>query len=222
MTELTRWVQEDPLRYQFLQDFHERGASILYSATDGIVLKRHRIIYAAGTVSDPALFSDTFIALVCELSVRDALLQGGIFRECFPCYQAVYTNGSIPRKRSDILIRQLTLEDMPFVLQNYHHPGANREHIEARIREYMIGAFIDGCCAGFAGIHEEGSIGLIEVLPEYRRRGIAEALESQVINWCIQNGRLPYCHVLTDNTMSLALQRKLNLTLDPKPLYWLS
>lgn len=222
MTEVSRWVQENPLRYRFLQDFQKLGASILYSAADGIVLKRRRLVYAAGTVSDPALFSDTFAALVCEPSVRDALLGDGTFRECFDCYQAVYTNGPIPQERADIQLRQLTLDDMPFVLQNYHHPGANPEHISARIAEFMIGAFVDGNCAGFAGVHEEGAIGLLEVVPESRRRGIAEALETQVINWCLQNERLPYCHVLTDNAASLALQQKLGFTLDPKPLYWLS
>jgi len=222
MTQVLRWVQQAPPRYQFLQDFHKLGASILYSAENGIVLKRRRIVYAAGTVCDPALFSDTFAALVCEPSVRDSLLEDGTFQECFSCYQTVYTNGPLPQERHDMRIRQLTIDDVPFVLQNYHHPGANREHIEARIHEYMIGAFIDENCAGFAGIHEEGSIGLLEVLPEYRRQGIAEVLETHVIRWCIQKGRLPYCHVLTDNAASLALQQKLNLTLDPKPLYWLS
>lgn len=57
----------------------------------------------------------------------------------------------------------------------------------------------------------------------YRRRhGIAELMESGLISWCIQNARLPYCHVLTDNTASIALQDKSDLTFDEKPLYWLS
>ena len=33
-------------------------------------------------------------------------------------------------------------------------------------------------------------------------------------------GRLPYCHVETDNQASMALQRKLGLTIDEQPLYW--
>ncbi|MFB0920954.1 MAG: GNAT family N-acetyltransferase, partial [Oscillospiraceae bacterium] len=128
----------------------------------------------------------------------------------------------IPIERRDLTARRLELSDMPFILENYHHPGANEEHIRERLNDYMVGAFVDGKCAGFAGIHEEGAIGLLEVLPEYRRRGIAEFIESHVINWCIRNSRLPYCHVMTNNAASIALQEKLKLTFDTEPLYWLS
>ncbi len=217
-----RWVGKDPFRYGFLQDFLNLGALVRYEAEDGVVLKRRRIIYAAGEVADSSLFSDTFVALVSESSVRDRLLDEGVFRECFECLQAVYTGDPIPIERKDITARRLELSDMPFVLENYHHPGAKEEHIRERLNDYMVGAFADGKCAGFAGIHEEGAIGLLEVLPEYRRRGIAEFIESQVINWCIENSRLPYCHVMTNNTASIALQKKLKLSFDTKPLYWLS
>ncbi len=217
-----QWVRKDPFRYGFLRDFKNRGASIIYDSEDGIVLKRGNIIYSAGTVSEPSLFSDTFVAMVCEPSVRDRLIEAEVFRECFECLQAIYTGGPIALERDNIVIRQLELPDLPFVLANYHHPGSTEKHIRERLDDYMVGAFVDGRCAGFAGIHEEGSIGLLEVLPDFRRRGIAEALESHLINWCIQNSRLPYCHVLTNNAASIALQKKLKLTFDEKPLYWLS
>ena len=217
-----RWIQKDPFRYGFLQDFVKLGASVLYEAEDGVVLKRRSIIYSAGTVSAPTLFSDVFVAMVSEPSVRDRLLEAGVFRECFECYQAVYTGDTIPIEREDVVVRQLGLSDLLFVLENYHHPGAKEKHIKERLNDYMIGAFINGRCTGFAGIHEEGAMGLLEVLPDFRRQGIAEVLESHLINWCLQSGRLPYCHVLTNNTASISLQNKLKLTFDNKPLYWLS
>lgn len=222
LMEELQWIQKDPFRYGFLRDFLNLGASVLYEAEDGVVLKRGRIVYSAGTVSEPSLFSDTFVALVCEPSVRDRLMEAGVFGECFECLQAVYTGDSIVPECEDVVVRQLELSDMPFVLENYHHPGAKEKHIRERLNDYMVGAFVDGRCAGFAGIHEEGAMGLLEVLPDYRRRGIAEVLESSVINWCIRNSRLPYCHVLTNNTASIALQNKLKLKFDNKPLYWLS
>ncbi|MFB0920967.1 MAG: hypothetical protein QMB62_08810, partial [Oscillospiraceae bacterium] len=90
-----RWVGKDPFKYGFLQDFLNLGALVCYEAEDGVVLKRRRIVYAAGTVADLSLFSDTFVALVCEPLVRDQLLKAGVFRECFECRQAVYTGGPI-------------------------------------------------------------------------------------------------------------------------------
>lgn len=217
-----RWIQKDPFRYGFLRDFLKRGASVLYEAEDGIVLKHHSIIYSAGTVSELSLFSDAFVAMVCEPSVRDRLFEAGVFRECFECLQAIYTGKPISLEREDVVLRQLGLSDMPFILANYHHPGAKEKHIRERLDDYMVGAFVNGKCVGFAGIHEEGAMGLLEVLPDFRRQGIAEVLESHLINWCLQNSRLPYCHVLTNNTASIALQNKLKLTFDNKPLYWLS
>lgn len=40
----------------------------------------------------------------------------------------------------------------------------------------MLGAFLRDRPAGFIGLHEEGSMGMPEVLPEFRRMGVARAL----------------------------------------------
>ena len=46
-------------------------------------------------------------------------------------------------------------------------PG--RDYVAERLAAgAMTGAFLDGVLAGFIGIHEEGSIGMLEVLPAYR------------------------------------------------------
>lgn len=55
----------------------------------------------------------------------------------------------------------------------------------------MTGAFLDGVLAGFIGIHEEGSIGMLEVLPAYRRRSLGYALEAGAIRPRTEGGRYP-------------------------------
>ena len=54
-------------------------------------------------------------------------------------------------------------------------------------------------------------MGMLEVFPEARRRGYAQALEAALIDTFMAAGRIPYCHVALDNEASKALQRKLGL-----------
>lgn len=54
-------------------------------------------------------------------------------------------------------------------------------------------------------------MGLLEVLPQFRRRGLAEVLEVGLIAQQLHRGLLPYCHVRLGNTASEALQTKLGL-----------
>ena len=85
----------------------------------------------------------------------------------------------------------------------------------------MLGAFVDGKPAGFAGFHIEGAIGMLEVLPPYRRRGIGEALLRGVVSLALSRGQYAYGQVFTDNAPSLALQRKAGMAVSQEILFWL-
>ena len=97
-------------------------------------------------------------------------------------------------------------------------PQFVREHLRAG---QMYGGFTEsGELVGFIGEHEEGSIGMLRVFPEYRRRGCAQALESLMINLHLARGYLPYCQVALDNEASHALQAKLGFTRVPGEQCW--
>ncbi len=74
---------------------------------------------------------------------------------------------------------------------------------------------------GFIGEHPEGSMGLLQIFPKYRRNGFAEELEKYQINRYIAGGRIPYGHVIEDNAVSLALQTKLKMETASEKVYWL-
>lgn len=219
------WVRRDPVRYSCLLDFYRRGARICRADETALVLKNDEIniCYAAGPAADHPALRGCFLVLTDDEATVKALTEAGVYREIMPCAQAVYLKAEAPRvSRPGVSLRPLTMEDMDFVLKNYHHPGAYEEHIRRRIAEGMTGAVADGVLAGFAGIHEEGSMGLLEVLPPFRRRGIAEVLESDLIRQQLERGLLPYCHIQPGNDASTALQKKLGLTFDSRTLYWLN
>ncbi len=100
------------------------------------------------------------------------------------------------------------------------------EHSEAYIRERitagaMYGAFFGEELAGFIGIHAEGSIGMLEVLPQYRRRRLGLALTTYMANLGIARGEIPYGQVAVDNEASLALQHTVGNYLSKTPVWWM-
>ena len=82
-------------------------------------------------------------------------------------------------------------------------------------------AFFENEFVGFIGEHPEGSMGLLHIFPNHRRRGYAEELESFLINEYLQQGRIPYGHVVVGNEPSMSLQKKLGFEVAEEKLYWM-
>ena len=98
----------------------------------------------------------------------------------------------------------------------------DRDYISARLAAGAVtGAFLEGVLAGFIGTHEEGSIGMLEVLPAYRRRGLGYALEAEAIRRAMAQGAIPYCQVIEGNAASMKLQKKLGMEFSDEFVYWL-
>jgi len=219
-----RWADRDLADYGHLLDFYRQGARICHAGEDGLVLKDDaiNICYTVGDVAELEPLRGCLLVLTDSRAVVDALTAEGAYRDVIPCTQAAYLKQEPPQARqTDVVIRPLTTADLDFVLENYHNPGAYEAHIRDRIAAGMLGGMVDGKLAGFAGVHQEGCMGMLEVLPIFRRRGVAEVLECAVIRRQLEAGKLPYCHVREGNRASWALQDKLGLTFGRRTLYWL-
>lgn len=120
-------------------------------------------------------------------------------------------------------IRPLTAEDSAEAARYYHLFDDPLPYLRGRAEAGALwGHFTaEGRLAGFLGIHSEGSMGMLEVVPEFRRHGIAQALEAALIRLHLERGWLPYCFVAPDNVPSLSLQAKLGLTNIHIPAIWL-
>lgn len=160
------------------------------------------------------------------------------FCRLMECYQSVYTKKEkLPitglyrldgrnesgREETDMLpdIRQLELKHMPIVQEHYHlisDPAYIRDRIE---KGWMYGAFFGEELLGFAGMHAEGSIGMLEVFPQYRCRKIGKALVTYLINLSLEHGFTPYGQAKKENEASLRLQESLGLCFAKKKVYWL-
>lgn len=146
-------------------------------------------------------------------------------RPGIPCYVAARFSKEKFDIKTDIEIKKLTHEYDNLVWKTYGFIkdwdwglSVAKEHIDAGV----YGGFKDGECVGFIGTHEEGTMGMLEILPEFRRHGYGEALEQFLANDYIDQNRIPYCHILETNSASLSLQRDMGFWLsEGKRLVWL-
>ncbi len=144
------------------------------------------------------------------------------FKEALSCYNAAYLHEEfLAEPQNYICIKQLDDQYLPFIMKHYSRI-TDKEYLLERLNSgVMYGAFIENNLAGFIGMHAEGSAGILEVLPEYRRQGIALSLETYITNQTLSKKYIPFGQVVVGNNASLELQKKLNFSVSTKTLCWL-
>lgn len=151
-----------------------------------------------------------------------ALQEAYPFDAVLTCHQAAYLDAQpLPEPSPNYPIRQLGPAYLDFVLQHYSLP-TDAEYIQERLNAGMIyGAFVNDSIAGFIGTHQEGSIGMLEVLPGYRRVGVGVALQTFLTNHFVASGLVPFGQVTQRNKASLELQKKLGYQVSRQKVVWL-
>lgn len=205
-----------------------RGAGeVLYAEGRNILVYDVRSRISMMTAPDEAAFR-VMLPLIpkdTELYVTSQEYMNSILEECFGvrveccCYQACYTRReALPVKHKDI--RPLEISYLDYVVENYHNGSLEyvKERLEAGV---MYGAFVEDRIAGFIGMHEEGSMGMLFVEEAYRRMGLGRSLEAYAVNRMLEKEWIPYCQVYKDNEASLILQRNLGLYLSDHLVWWL-
>ncbi len=224
------YLEKDFLLHVCIIEPIRRGtAEILAVDSRGVLLKETGSGAHMLSAGDPQT-AGKFLARVpsAELFVVCQAFAVPIVREKYrlarvmECYQAAYLEKSPLPIREDIPIRPLGLEWKDFITAHYHTVD-DSSYIENLLDNEMIfGAFWNGELAGFIGTHDEGTMGLLEVLPEYRRKGIGLALESFMINRTLAKGWTPFGQIVAGNDRSIFLQRRLGMQVSEKTLFWLS
>ena len=152
-----------------------------------------------------------------QMDMREAVAGLG-YRIGEQCWQSAYTK-TTPMEETLADIRRLDRRVLKRTADNYELAG--EEEIAALLDAGVIyGAFAGGELAGFIGRHEEGSVGLLFVFPEFRRMGIAEALERNYVNRELAEGNVAYGQIFVGNTPSRQLQEKLGMDFSDKFICW--
>lgn len=215
------------LNIDMIDSLQSNEAEVIYAADNGVMI--YNISGGSYLISAD---SDIEKILVCAPKDADIFLahqdfyvpyikhQFGLDNQ-MRCFTAVYTKAAAPQIDIDYDIKQLTLDYVDIVLDTYSHIN-NRDYICKRIKGgYMYGAFSGDEFMGFIGIHDEGAMGMLEVFPQHRRKGIGYALEAYLIDVLLKQGRIPYAHVIEDNLVSLSLQKKLGMDIINKKVNWI-
>jgi len=222
-----RYLLEDSLSYiDMLEPLRRGTADIIYAENDGVVIYERNSQACMISMQESEKYKFIFdfekyhSFAVHQKNISEWIQQKGNFSHSFEAYQAVY------RKKQNFVdcfddIRVLTCDNVDQICQNYKAMD-DRKYIETLIdRKQLWGIFDKDALAGFIGEHLEGSMGLLEVFPEYRRKGYGYKLESFLINHFLQLNKIPFCQVMTDNVKSLALQQKFGMDISKQTTIWL-
>lgn len=226
-------IEPDPIRYLDLTEPVRRGngrvlaasptGALVYVPTDDPA----DAIYALATVDAPS--AEALCSLIptnaAYVTVHEPWALEAVKARCqYRTMNLVWQVGYLEKC-------PLSLPNAPFEVRplGLSHLDAVRAHYEKLETDYLVrrltneqlfGAFAGETLAGFAGFHAEGTIGLLEVFPPFRRKGAAALLQTYLTNLELNRGHIPYGQVFDGNAPSLALQRKLGFQLSKEPLYW--
>lgn len=220
------WLNRDPLRHTDMTEAIRRGLGFVAAADEkGVLLSVDEGYCGMLSCADAEtalrlLAGRNFPLLAIHQQEQETALCARLGMETWMrCRQAVY-EGEQPPAFESAEIRLLTEEHLDFLLANYRQEDS--EYLAWLLeRRALFGLFREGELAGFIGKHAEGSMGLLEVLPAFRRQGIGQTLESFMIDRELRAGNRPYCQVFRENAASLALQKKLGLRLAEGLVIWL-
>lgn len=231
-TQALKYLNEERMLNIAMSEAVRRGNAEILSAERGAVLLREKnsgvyMLYARDYAPGEALLN---LLLerddVRELSVtrtdlcRKAEELLGL-RLDFEYYHVAYLENRPPEPAGRLEIRTPS-EELAGVIAD-HYEYLNGEQVIAHIRRgHLFGGFLGDKLVGFIGEHPEGSIGILEVLPEFRRHGYAYDLESFMIDRHFNQGKIPFAQIFTDNEKSLSLQRKLGMTQAEQSCFWLA
>lgn len=150
----------------------------------------------------------------------DVLRQHYPLMKTMECYQVVYTKKEKPQTGITLDIRPAQDRDFGWIHDTYELADDEELRKLIELGDLFVGEK-HGERVGFIGFHLEGSMGLLHVLPEFRRMGYGGELESFLIGNALERGWIPYGQVEPQNVKSMGLQDKLGMELSEKTVYWL-
>ena len=159
------------------------------------------------------------LLMVSDYALGLAAFEHCGFSEKLECYQVAYY-GEKPVADDGLSVRTAEERDLPLLTECYHKISSEELAEVVQRRSILLG-YENGELVGFIGEHLEGSMGLLYVLPAYRRRGFGAALQRRMIAKTMEAGFVPFAQVETYNQASLHLQKKLGMTQSDRRIVWM-
>lgn len=120
-----------------------------------------------------------------------------------------YLPEDVPVSADETGIIDLKPEDAPYIHSHYTYREVTTvDYLAERITAApAIGLVVDGVLAGFVMTHEEMTMGVMHVLPAYRKLGLATRLNAAMVRRMRALGLPCIVEIVHDNHASLALAK---------------
>lgn len=153
--------------------------------------------------------------------VTDYIAQKYAFAWLTKCTLYVWDGRPLDTTVIDCDVRQLDTSYAQMVSDGtpYHADVSNVRKCLAMHPSAAI--YVDGKAVCWCLLHQEGSLGMLYTLPEYRRKGYALKVMTAISNMVIKSGNVPYAYIIQGNTASEQLAPKYNLSPVCKANYFL-
>lgn len=224
-------ISKNQVLYADIAECIRKQEPIYYEDEHAICIQDtyNQMLYCASETKESAeklvaAMPDTFSMIVAHDLLTDEAIQKRFHLTCtLKCYHAMYTKKELP----EILLpkgyemRMLQEVHLPEVMKHYSMEDCNDEdYLRPCLEDGMVGVFQGDTLCAFMGVHEQSSMGILEVLPAYRRQGLAVALIHKIVAMQIKRGRIPYGEIVKDNLASIKLQEKAGLEVSKELTYW--
>ncbi len=222
------YLSHDPLLHMDMLEAIRRGnAEIMYAASGGVLLKERYsgayMLSSRDMVLGKKLIDSLQEPELIEVHQQEMALYAfkrHDFLDKLECFQAVYMKEQKPEITMGLEIRRPAPGEMEVIKENYNKISEEELSKVNELGNLYVGVK-DKKMIGFVGSQLEGSIGLLEVFPEFRRCGYGMELEKHMICLMLDKGYVPFGQVASHNEKSLAMQKKLGLEISKDMLYWL-
>ncbi|MTI69866.1 MAG: GNAT family N-acetyltransferase [Firmicutes bacterium] len=115
----------------------------------------------------------------------------------------------------------LSLKDAEYIYKNSKYKDfTSEDYIKERIKKGNgLGIYKDRLIAWILS-HDDGAIGFINVLDEYRNKGLAMDLTISMIKKLRELNKIPFVHIEEDNIKSMNLAKKVGF-IDDRFVHWI-
>lgn len=181
-------------------------------------LKNHKDFswYIENTGSD-----DRFLAVVDDELLTEV-------KKRFTCRwilscQRLYLPEKVKLPRHDIHTEPLTPDDAEHIYNNSDYKQyTSFGYIATQIRNGSgLGVRYNSVLVGWILTHDDGALGMLHVLNEHRRKGIARGLVVEMIKEVTSKGLTPFTYVEPENCPSMSLVKNLGFVED-RMVHWVN
>ncbi len=205
-----------------------KTAKILYAKENGVLLKELKSEAYMLCVDNfnlgkdlTDLIDDGKLFNIYQEFMVDYILNKFNLSSILDCHQIAYLSKNPIVVSAELTVKKLTFEYLDIIF-NHYNSYVDLDYLKRRILDGEIyGGFLKDDLCGFVGTHEEGSLGILEIFPEYRNKGYGTLLEGFMINLYLKKGFIPFGQVKIDNYKSLNLQKKMGMEISEEKIYWI-